>query len=143
MGVSMENKFIHQRYARIKILLKLVGLMGGLFGLLLVVSAMLYLIQGSVPGYLMFSISIVSGAYFIYVAYIILRRFSSTAIKHVCAVMSIGIAMYLPKIMIAIQRVQTARDMEVLFRLVSLIIALLFYALSSKLLIKWFSTKET
>src|SRR4030042_3463838 len=87
----------------IKIFLQLLGLSEGLYGVLFVGSSLISLkemILDSVEGgsYILTIIKLFVGFYLVYVAYLVLFRFSKTAIRNLCFIISFFIGIRLPAI---------------------------------------------
>jgi hypothetical protein len=146
--VKEINSSIQRRYRYTKIILQLLGVTGGLYGLFLVGLVVLYvkdLFSGETRSFtdhfafaLCFSIS---GIYLILVAYFTLMRFSKASIKHLCFILAFIIAVSLFRLIGLMQRNQYTRETEVVFGGMAIIIAILFYILTSKMFIKWCSMK--
>ena len=129
----MKSKYI-------KIFLQLLGLSEGLYGVLFVGSSLISLkemILDSVEGgsYILTIIKLFVGFYLVYVAYLVLFRFSKTAIRNLCFIISFFIGIRLPAIIMENYDVYSSGSM--LYQILFLISAVLFYIIGSKLFIKW------
>lgn len=79
-----------------------------------------------------------TGIYSLYVAYIVVMRFSKTAIKHLCFALALIVFMYFPRI----AGNPHATKMRLLLDGLSVIVAVLFYIISVKMLLRWWSLRK-
>jgi hypothetical protein len=130
-----------------KRILQLIGIILGLvalveigFGLFfvsdLVQSRMEFRYEHFITGFFIFLFC--TGIYSLYVAYIVAMRFSKTAIKHLCFLFSLIVFIYFPRI----AGNPHATKMRLLLDGLSVIVAVLVYFISVKVLIRWWSKKN-
>jgi hypothetical protein len=136
MGSNYNNKFKIYKFV-LQIIATAVGL-SGLFIIVFISSIYITLLSAThklvAEGLLVFNFILLIGIYFIYIAYCSLIRFSDEAIKHICACISIIIAVFLPNFISKIFHLSI--PIEATIGLISIFIAIIFYVVTSKLLIK-------
>jgi hypothetical protein len=130
----MKNRYI-------KLFLRLLGLVGGFYGIFFVGSALICLketILNPAQGgsYVLYIIRLLVGIYLIYVAYLALFRFSKKAIRNLCFIIAFFIGIRLPGDII-MENYNVYSLGHVLFQILCIVSAVLFYIIGSKLFIKW------
>jgi hypothetical protein len=137
--VIQQNSNTNTKHNIMKLVFKGIGIIEGIVGLWLLVFV-IFLLNGifkqKMASYGLFFVSILlilTAIYFLYVAYSAFNKSTNLSTKHISITFSIIIAIFLPKVISQLFDINYTRQVEIELRLISLIIAVILYFVTSKI----------